>query len=1024
MSKALPRVPVSFNFTGVKTNENDRYLQPGDFTSLINQRHTVNNRLEKRLGNDKTTISTFTGATYAGPVTDIVASSSVIVRDTSNQIFAKAPDGVGYFKGIDLRAHPTLQHIENLATVNTANKPAIARRSNGDIFYFSMGVGGGGSNTGFQVTVLASDGSVKHRSAIKSAVDMTAYSVATDAADKVWLAYITTDDPDGIYTYGFTAAGAIDVSNTITVANHEWTDVRLRLLGNSELALAALSLDDTDPTSYTIKNYHAYLNTTTGAVKGSPAAVSTSYTSADHATDPALANGLSIAESAGDATSWYYGYWRGKSTGELEFIRHKVNLSTLAITTTLVLDTMTVALETHVYIGQSTGKVTANNAEVWHGSILHMDPLFGPDGTRTSNIYRYSYNGSAVTETTIARSAYLAGDTFTVGTSTYILSGFDDMTDLREPGAQRGYFVRDATTGQIVTEILNGLGGQVCFAGGADATGRFIMVQTSGHTVTPIVSGSSVYIPLLEAGSTEVTHEPVLATVDFAATYYSWAPNIIPGGIPKYVSPQDAVTELTPIHYPYQSLEISGNGTAGTTNSRNYLTYRYVTVNAAGERVPSAPYITEELTFEDYVSPDDEYFVNVPTLRHAIGPTWIEVFMSENLEISGADTSLYLVKRLKNSTTADTVTLTIEPSLHEAGFGELLDTTNLEARLVNGSVPPARLATVWRDRLFLAGTSYGDILYSQEKRGGHGYEFNETLSVEWQDGTGPITAICVLNFDALVVFRRDAVGLITGPGPLPAGPNNFVVQTISVSKGTTNPKSVVQGPLGVYFFNTADNRPNVITGATITQISQGFESYLAQTPTGSVHNEALGVVRWYMSSGKQICLDYLYPLTDQPAGSWREDSNSNLPAAVGACVISGAAVMVEAGSASVARTWQVSTDFDDDGTFVLADMTLGRLGLAGMLNEFDLEEVQISSTRLGGDSGYTYTIIDDQANQEPHMDIPSTTADVMFQSAVSRTREIQLRIQESSATGRGRSFDGVKLIVRPRGQRNFWRRIA
>jgi hypothetical protein len=184
-------------------------------------------------------------------------------------------------------------------------------------------------------------------------------------------------------------------------------------------------------------------------------------------------------------------------------------------------------------------------------------------------------------------------------------------------------------------------------------------------------------------------------------------------------------------------------------------------------------------------------------------------------------------------------------------------------------------------------------------------------------------------------------------------------------------------------------------------------------------------MRWYLASGKQLKLDYRFPLAEQPAGQWIEDSNSNLPAAVGACLIGGVAVMTEAGSSGVARTWQAGTTFADDGTAVLQDLVTGRLAPAGLLGEFDLDEFQLSSTRLGGDSAYSYTLTPDAGSAEPHADVASTTPDVWFGSALVRLRDFRLRIRETSATGEGRSFDGVACIIRPRSKfQNPYRRIA
>ena len=236
-------------------------------------------------------------------------------------------------------------------------------------------------------------------------------------------------------------------------------------------------------------------------------------------------------------------------------------------------------------------------------------------------------------------------------------------------------------------------------------------------------------------------------------------------------------------------------------------------------------------------------------------------------------------------------------------------------------------------------------------------------------------------------------------------------------RGAGTPWRLLQAP---------DGRMNVLTTTgSIAEISQGFERYIAEVPTAAIHDIGQRCVRWYMASMKQMKLDYVRPPLDQPAGTWIEDSNVNLTAAVGAFAIGGSAVMVDAGTASEVRTWQAGVTFADNGTSVLTDMQLGKMAPAGFLGEIDLDEFQLSSTRLGGNSAYSYTLTDNQGNTEVHTDAASTTADVWFRSAISRTREFRLRIQEVTSTGEGRSFDGISCIIRPRGRlHNPYRRIA
>ncbi len=100
------------------------------------------------------------------------------------------------------------------------------------------------------------------------------------------------------------------------------------------------------------------------------------------------------------------------------------------------------------------------------------------------------------------------------------------------------------------------------------------------------------------------------------------------------------------------------------------------------------------------------------------------------------------------------------------------------------------------------------------------------------------------------------------------------------------------------------------------------------------------------------------------------------------------------------------------------------MGLVGYQGELDTDWVWISSTVLGGSSAYRYTLISDQGVAEVHDDVASATADVAFRSGVYRTRDVQLLLEETSATGEGRVFDGVTIQARTYGRPQLpYRRI-
>ena len=194
----------------------------------------------------------------------------------------------------------------------------------------------------------------------------------------------------------------------------------------------------------------------------------------------------------------------------------------------------------------------------------------------------------------------------------------------------------------------------------------------------------------------------------------------------------------------------------------------------------------------------------------------------------------------------------------------------------------------------------------------------------------------------------------------------------------------------------------------------------------SVHDVAQRCVRWYMSSGKQLKLDYPKPFGDQAAGQWMEDSNASLPAAVGAVVINNAAVMVEAGTASVARTWQAGTGFTDDGTAVLKDLRRpGGWRRPGCWANSTWTSSTCRARAWAATRPTRTRSPTTRASTEPHPDAASNTADVWFRSALFRTRDFRIRIQETARPARGAASMALAAIIRPYGRfQNPYRRIA
>lgn len=991
-----PPTILQFDWSGVRQDKNARKLQPGELTELVNVRYPKDSTTpEKRHGHVKTTVSTFSGGTYQGPATEMLLSPTELWRDSADQIWAR--DALAaYYRGEDPRCFPTWSQVQNIAGQQVTQPRCVL--ANGDLWFFYMVA----DTTGYVVAVLDPlTGVVKFEPTKINMAGVCAISAVADENGVVYL--LGVNFGIAIFCDVFNSPTATPTHKVFAgVGGEGFLDVDARLLpASGKIIVAAVS----NPGS-TINNntLHAFMSTS-GSSKGnaltSPAPVFTLGGVTGSVGDPICAGGISILDEDGSSGVVRFSWWRSKNSTDVQLMRIKASASTLHVidnveiySETVGSNTQSMSLSGGILDGSNEVYFSTNQLNNTSGAPTQSDMMRGIGcPVRNATVRRHTYNGTSTTNDVVARSAYLVSRPFSFGGKIYFVSGFDDSV-----GAQRSYWLRTAD-GTLVTSILDGE------AAAVGITGTPTPVQIdSTHVILPLAQESFVSAPA-----------PAVVTLDFAAAYRSDAPNITTGGIPKYVSPQDVIRELALLQAPFDDLTVTDGD--GLVTYDVEFTYSYATIDSGGliTRSDSRAIHHQVLHGYDTFGPS----LDIPTLRHTCGPTFIELWGSV---AGGGD--LFLQQQIINDPTVDSIHLSIFPD-QWSDRGELLPTTG--GALGNTPTPPARLATIWRDRVFLAGTPEGEIWESKEKTPGRSWEFSGELTFEWHDGTGPITAIHPFGSDLLVVFKQDAVGIVQGLGP----DNNaqgtaFTVSTLSTKKGVTNPHAVAQHPLGVTFENAADGRMCLCTGGQIVEIHQGQDNYTAYVPRAALPVESERGIRWFCSNTKQLFLDFAHAPADgtQPAGTWIRDENSTLPAFVGARLIAGIPTMLEPGTTTTASFWTPNTSHDDDGVVCLTDWTTGSLAGAGALGEFDTDRVWLSSTHRGGDSTYNYILTDDSGNNEVHPDVASDDADVSFRTALYRARDFTLRVQETSATGAGRAFDGVAIEIRPYGRLKNTRNIG
>lgn len=1040
------RTTFSFDLQGANQATEDRKIQPGEHVEIINMRRPKAGALVKRTGLQRETIETFsTGATYTGPATALECANVELVRDSLDQLWVRNGD-TAIYRGRHQRAWPTTTGLPQHLPSEGAQKPQGVLHD-GLWWQFSCGKTAptGIGNFGYQLTVIDPVTKVivlDSGPILVGGVGGCAAIALDDGVRLFWFEDSSGSNRGRIYCDFFATVTATPVRTTYaTVADAEITSIDCDLLStDGRVMVAATSYKlGAGPPYATSKLWWSVLNTGTNLAADSDSVSTDTASFADHRT----CNGVGILKKSnteayaddGFARLTYFRPLDGADQTEL--IRVRVDLSDLTLDAETVIKTYDNGFDQFEGQGVSGG-YRSTPTEVYYATMIGMNEVYysedsaeTPHGPSFSSAITHRItvpDVGVITVDTWARSACLASKPFKYGSDWYVLTHFNDGR-----AVQRGYWLRTAAGIPLVV-LLDGYAASPLFGGGLDTDGvnGFEYKAYSGHHVTVAVSGDTLYAPLLTEFLSSRTFQPVLVSIDMAASYHSTATDIIPGGIPAVAGASDTLIELTPLHFPYEPIRNLEDDAPTTPLATVQMTYRYAFIDSAGRQYLSAPYPTQEFEFFNISGGDGSVPIALPCCRHTLTSNFEAGQLSILLYSSvPGGTTPYLQLVVANKATSDYAEVVIKPATFNAA-GEILDTIGVSQGVLDqAAVPAFRLVTQGKDRVWGIGPD-DSIWFSQRSRAGRGPEFSEALTTEWADGSGPITAIAPINGqDAIAVFRQDAVGIISGPGPNGIGGEAvFQVVTLPTKGGTDNPYGVVTGPLGVYYTRAADGRVALIPGVSPpVEIHQGMDDYSDYQPLASLHIESERLVRWFCADGDEgriLSLDDGWKGEGSPAGKWIMDrkSNGGWPLFVGVRLINGLPVVLLPGISDEIHLLTGYDGYDDELEPVLTKQTFGRMSPTGFQGEFDVLECQISSTLEGGDSIYTYTLQRDTGETEAHTDVTNTTADVKFWSGIDRTRDVRLTIEETDATGAGRKFDGVLFEINAYGRpQNPRRRI-
>jgi hypothetical protein len=606
-----------------------------------------------------------------------------------------------------------------------------------------------------------------------------------------------------------------------------------------------------------------------------------------------------------------------------------------------------------------------------------------------------------------------------VGSSWYVITGHDDVNSATSiaTNLQRAYYVRDASSTSantnIVSRAMYGIAGDAWQRGNVSAaalytlsydTGFTTQVSVSSTTATAMLNGLIGTINSYDYGAYRQTFVfgeslgSALANVDQAETLF-------PGGWPKRLVGEALLTDITPMMFPNRataSVSAGGAITAGVYG----LAIVYKITDNRGNISRSAPTTTSATTAGGNLT----IALVVPYLRHLSSNTGCSV----EIYATAINGSVYLLhETIDNVPTSDSVTRT-----YTAAFtaGEALYTSG--GVLSNYPVPPFRASFTWNDRQWALGTELeSEAWHTKQFASGIAPEYAPPLKVTTFGGSGSLLAGGVINADYAVLFKRDAVFGVTGSGPDDTGGGgSFQVRRASWDGGCTNHASVVNYPGGCLFQGLDGVIYRINGSLTVDDPGSDAQDYAGATVYRAINLPKYGEVRFYLSTGKILVLDYGQANENAPNGYWYLDSSTSWGAGVGAIVLSDLAQFVD----GTGVVWvEGASQFYDGSTTPILQKTRfnsiqpfglgvnGRLASVQMIGEYTSANDLRISVGADGATAVDYDRFTVTSNQDT----------LVRPGGCGRLSTFEVTIEErGTGTGAGYALDGLVAEVQSRAQ--------
>lgn len=995
--------PISFTPGAVQQGKGSRHIPLGDLIEALNVRLVKESQYRKRPGMDRLVPTTDSGS-FTGPADSLVSDGKrLIALDAADMAWAYDSAANKYLaRGRQERAYP---EISNAPVVPNAKRPATVSAGG---YYWTFIVGTSEYRWMMWDPVTRT---VFRQFTTQAATNITQLTAVQDGTN-VWVIWLDGTTTVRSHKFVIATPGTAPTSATYqTVSTAASAVDAYRMTTTGEIAVVVSQVVAAGGTTWRYNT--SYLNTSNGQAKTSPAAVETTVTgnAYDNNHSP-----VSILQGQSGSANWYFAIWTGSATGNSVDARLiEVNVSTLAVASTVVLDTVTNAGAPNSNMAAwICGFRDGNGDRYVYATFDEYNNTGGaPAKPRPYVLKRHVRTGSTTT-TTLRRYSYPVSKPVQLGSSWYLLTGYDDAVDF-----QRSYYLIDSA-GRIVSQIAYpfavgaGQGNGQLTSATTDLQGFVVdAMQTQANRVD--------FVPLTNPGGGSTTDfSPALISCDFAATFSVPAKQrdgaiVVPAGVPTRAGISDSLRELVPMLFP-PPVVFTNNGGALAGPSVLHVTYQLI--DADGTVYMSSPSAAQSNTFGAGANT-----IAVKPLTHMLDGTTaqIVVWLSDP-----NSTTPFLYTVVANDPTVDTQTINI-PNPATVPPNDILYTFG--GGLSNAPAPSVRWVATWRNRTFLG--SGNDIWYSHEHEIGQGPRFNEILRSRWEDGEGDTIAGGRIDRNSFAIFKRDRIGVISGPGPDGLGRGNYEVQTLEWQKGIINARSIVSGPAGCFFQALSDGRIYCATpGLQIADVWHGMEDFRTETVTAAVLVEKEREIQFHTNGPRMLVLDYAHATAEQPFGRWFTRSSANLLQGFGAAVDpSGVTYHIETNG--VLR--KPGTGWSDAGSgaavAVLMRLKSGDLAAAGALNAaFRLDAIHLLGQFLGAHTLKLTVVTDGGTDSDDASKAVSAGPQLhtFFPALPDEIGSVQLTIEESANAGatEGFIFDGITLDVQAYARSRFPRSAA